>query len=101
MNVSSSETDRTDIGQFLSWLVEMGVDELLLNEAVDRFSTAVAIVEAKPTPKPKLTPPPQSSVNWKAVASGAEGVAAAEVLAASIRTLPAYLEAINAFDAHP
>jgi uracil-DNA glycosylase len=102
MKTSSSETHPTDIGQVLPWLVEMGADEVLLDQPVDRFSAAVAAVETKPTPKPKLVQPPlQPTVNWKAVAAGAEGVAAAEALAASITSLPAYLEAIDAFDAHP
>ncbi len=102
MKTISSETHPTDISQVLPWLVEMGADEVLQDQPVDRFSAAVAAVETKPTPKPKLVqPPPQPTVNWKAVAAGAEGVAAAEALAASITSLPAYLEAIDAFDAHP
>jgi uracil-DNA glycosylase len=102
MTTSSSETEVADINQIVPWLVEMGVDELLLDESVDRFSTPVTVDEAKPEQKPRLIqPPPPQSVNWKAVAAGAEGVAAAEVLAASISSLSAYKEAIDAFDAHP
>jgi uracil-DNA glycosylase len=102
MTTSSGETEMADINQIVPWLVEMGADELLLDQSVDRFSTPVIAEEAKPAQKPRLVqPPPQPSINWKAVAAGAEGVAAAEVLAASIPSLSAYKEAIDAFDAHP
>jgi uracil-DNA glycosylase len=101
MKISSSETDLTGIGQILPWLVEMGVDELLLDQSVDRFAVPAVASETKPAPKPKLVPLPHAAVNWKAVAAGAEGVTAAEALAASIQSLPAYFEAVDAFDAHP
>lgn len=102
MTMISSETDLTGIGQILPWLVEMGVDELLLDQPVDRFSAPIVAVEAKPAAIPlRVQQKTQPAVNWKAVAAGAEGVAAAEVLAASITSLPSYIEAIDAFDAHP
>lgn len=102
MTMISSETDLTGIGQILPWLVEMGVDELLLDQPVDRFSAPIVAVEAKPAAIPlRVQQKTQPAVNWKAVAAGAEGVAAAEALAASITSLPSYIEAIDAFDAHP
>ena len=102
MATSSSETELADINQIVPWLVEMGADELLLDQAVDRFSAPVTADEPKPAQKPRLIQPPTPPyINWKAVAAGAEGVAAAEALATSIPSLSAYREAIDAFDAHP
>jgi uracil-DNA glycosylase len=101
MAMTSSETNSTDIGLILPWLVDMGVDEVLLDQPIDRFAASVVTAEVKPIQTPIPPPPPLTTVNWKAVAAGAEGVAAAEALAASITSLSAYSEAINSFDAHP
>lgn len=101
MTTSSSETDSTVISQILPWLVEMGADELLQDHPVDRFAVAAVPSEAKPALKPKPLPVAKQTVNWKAVAAGAEGVTAAEALAASITSLPEYLAAIDAFESHP
>jgi uracil-DNA glycosylase len=95
MKTSTSEIETPHIDHILPWLVEMGADELLHDAPIDRFAVPVAAVEAKP--RPASQPP----VNWKAVAAGAEGVAAAEALAASIESLSAYVDAIGSFDAHP
>jgi uracil-DNA glycosylase len=101
MTTSSSETDSTTTSQILPWLVEMGADEVLLDRPVDRFAEPAVAAEVKPAPKPQPLPATKPSVNWKAVAAGAEGVTVAEVLAASITSLPEYLAAIDAFEAHP
>lgn len=59
-------TDKqTDIGPeaaraALAWLVEMGADEIIVEQAVDRFAAPVAAVEAPPR-KPGIAPPPQAS----------------------------------------
>jgi uracil-DNA glycosylase len=100
MNPTAS--DKMEIASILPWLVEMGADEVLLDNPVDRFAAPVAkpAIEAKPRAS-LIAPPPKPTVNWQAVAAGAEGVAAAEALAASIDSLEAYVEAINGFDAHP
>lgn len=100
MNPTSGE--RMEISRILPWLVEMGADEVLLDHPVNRFASPAVI----PAPESKLrtplvSPPPKPAVNWQAVAAGAEGVAAAEALAASIDSLEAYVEAVNGFDAHP
>lgn len=110
MSTLPSDMDQGRASGILPWLVEMGADELLHDEAVDRFD---AIAEAAPPPaaaavaRPSLSAPqPRSfankpAVNWQAVAAGADGVAAAEALAQSITTREAYCEAIESFDAHP
>jgi uracil-DNA glycosylase len=101
MTTTPSEIDAVDISQILPWLVEMGADELLLDAAVDRFAVMSVAIEAVKLPTATRTLSPKPTVNWKAVAAGSEGVAAAEALAASIFTLDAYADAISNFDAHP
>ncbi len=100
--MNDTQSDVMEISALLPWLVEMGADEVLLDHSVDRFASAVdkPVLEAKPRP-PRVASAPKPAINWQAVAAGAEGVAAAEALAASIDTLEAYVEAINGFDAHP
>jgi uracil-DNA glycosylase len=91
--------DQINISHILPWLVEMGADEMLLDQSVNRF--AVPIEKPVAAQKPTVSTPPKPRVNWQAVAAGAEGVAAAEALAASIDSLEAYVEAVHGFDAHP
>jgi uracil-DNA glycosylase len=84
--------------------VEMGADEVVLDAAVDRFAAPPPVLVQEQSVKPRTTliaPPPKPVVNWKAVAAGVEGVAAAEALAASVDSLEAYVEALTGFDAHP
>jgi uracil-DNA glycosylase len=97
-----TSSDAIEISDILPWLVDMGADEILLNSPVNRFAAPVAkpLPEAKPR-APLIASPPKPNVNWQAVAAGAEGVAAAEALAASIDSLEAYVDAISSFDAHP
>lgn len=100
--MSLTTNDTTDIATLLPWLVEMGADEILLDDPLDRFAAPAPVVEAPPKPRaPLIAPKPKPAVNWKAVAAGVEGVAAAEALAASIDSLEAYSEAVDGFDAHP
>jgi uracil-DNA glycosylase len=100
-----SENDNLAIAQILPWLVHMGADEVLLDTAIDRFAltqqqkTEPWIEPPKPARRVNIAQKP--NVNWQAVAAGAEGVAAAEAIAASIATVDAYVDAINNFDAHP
>jgi uracil-DNA glycosylase len=105
MSMTPTDRDLTDLSQILPWLVEMGADEVLFDQPVDRFVAATAAVAAvAPEVKPRaplLAAPPKPVVNWKAVAAGAEGVAAAEALAASIHSLESYHDALDHFDAHP
>jgi uracil-DNA glycosylase len=100
--MNSTQTDLMEISALLPWLVEMGADEVLLDHPVDRFALPVAkpVLETKPQAS-RVAPPPKPVINWQAVAAGAEGVAAAEALAASVDSLQAYVEAVIRFDAHP
>jgi uracil-DNA glycosylase len=105
MNSTPTTDPNHDIANFLPWLVELGADEVLLDQPVDRFAVAPPTLEVVENPKPVsplLTPrPAKPATNWKAVAAGAEGVAAAQAIAASISSVDAYLEALDAFDVHP
>jgi uracil-DNA glycosylase len=91
------------ITRLLPWLVEMGADEVLLDDSVDRFaapppvSPTIAAEPAKIRSGASATPAP----NWKAVAAGTEGLAAAEALATSITSLDLYAQALDSFDMHP
>jgi uracil-DNA glycosylase len=100
--MSPIPSDTIEISRILPWLVDMGADEVLLDHPVNRFALPIPKPSSEPKPRaPIVALPPKPSVNWQAVAAGAEGVAAAEVLAASIDSLEAYVEAVNGFDAHP
>ncbi len=109
MTTTATEFNSTDISQCLPWLVDMGADEVLLHEGVNRFASPVQSPTQRPaevqpelkTRVPLVAAPPKPAVNWKAVAAGAEGVAAAEALAASITSLDAYRDALDNFDTHP
>jgi uracil-DNA glycosylase len=98
--MNATENDLQDVTHFLPWLVEMGADEVLLDVAIDRF---VVVAEQPVVAQPRVLKPipAKPAVNWKAVAAGAEGVAAAEALAASITSLELYADAISGFEAHP
>jgi uracil-DNA glycosylase len=101
--MTAAPNDTSDVSNILPWLVEMGADEVLLDQPVNRFA-AVEVVEVPLQPKSRvMAPPPKPKpvVNWKAVAAGAEGVAAAEALAASITSIELYADAVASFEAHP
>jgi uracil-DNA glycosylase len=105
MSPTSSDINVEDMGLILPWLVDMGADEVLLDNPVDRF--AAPPPEAPKPEKPVrataiLAPPPsRPAANWKAVAAGAEGLAAAEAIAAAIENLSDYALAIASFESHP
>jgi uracil-DNA glycosylase len=105
MNSTPTTDPNLDIANILPWLVDMGADEVLLDRSVNRFAAAPPAPEVIEKPKPRallLTPrPAQPATNWKAVAAGAEGVAAAQAIAASINSVESYVEALDAFDVHP
>jgi uracil-DNA glycosylase len=103
MNLTLNDQDRMELSVVLPWLVAMGMDEVLCDAPVNRFQAAapLPVVDAPKPRTPLVQAPPKPMVNWKAVAAGAEGVAAAEALAASITTVEAYVEAYNSFDTHP
>jgi uracil-DNA glycosylase len=99
MTALHSDDHSMHIANLLPWLVEMGADEVLLNVALNRFAAApIAKVEVPP---PRSAVVPKPAVNWKAVAAGAEGLAAAEALAASITDVRLYTDALENFDLHP
>jgi uracil-DNA glycosylase len=105
MNTTSNTTPDRDISAVLSWLVDMGADEVLMDAPINRFATALPPVEAAASPRPSapiLSPRPiKPATNWKAVAAGAEGVAAALAIAQSITSVEMYLDALAAFEIHP
>jgi uracil-DNA glycosylase len=100
--MNPTANDGSEISSLLPWLVEMGADEVLLDNPIDRFAAPVLVAETPAKPRaPLVAPKPKPAINWKAVAAGVEGVAAAEALAASIDSVEAYVEALEGFDAHP
>jgi uracil-DNA glycosylase len=98
MKVHANEAEQRDIAHILPWLVEIGADEVLLDDPIDRFAASAA---ARPELRVPDAVAAKPMVNWKAVAAGADGVAAATALAASITSLAAYAAAIDSFDQHP
>jgi uracil-DNA glycosylase len=101
--MNTAVNDPQDLDSFLPWLVEMGADEVLLDEPVNRFAAVEEqVAPPQPVSKPRFVPTPaKPTVNWKAVAAGAEGVAAAEALSASITSLDMFADAVAGFEAHP
>jgi uracil-DNA glycosylase len=99
MTVSPSDGNSMDITRLLPWLVDMGADEVLLDHPVDRF---VLLPPVSPEPA-KIRSVTSSTLtpNWKAVAAGTEGLAAAEALATSITSLDLFAKALDSFDVHP
>ena len=105
MEATPNDANEANLANVLPWLVDMGADEVVLDAPVNRFLEPAAQPEQTAPPqrlRSALAPPqPKPVVNWKAVAAGAEGVAAAEAIAASISSLQAYVDAVDAFEAHP
>jgi uracil-DNA glycosylase len=105
MNTTSNTSFEHDMASLLPWLVDMGAEEVLLDAPVDRFAAVPPPIEVAVPQKPRtpiLQPTPaKPATNWKAVAAGAEGVAAAQAIAQSITSVANYIEAIEAFDIHP
>jgi uracil-DNA glycosylase len=100
--MNPTANNSVDIATLLPWLVDMGADEILMDAPVNRFTAPAPVAKELPKPRtPVVAPKPKPAVNWKAVAAGVEGVAAAEALAASIDSVEAYVEALEGFDAHP
>jgi uracil-DNA glycosylase len=81
----------------------MGADEVLLDHAVDRFAALPPVMPTVATEPAKIRNllPSTPAPNWKAVAAGTEGLAAAEALATSITSLDLYAQALDSFDMHP
>ena len=79
----------------LSWLVEMGADEIVSETAIDRFAASV-VVE-----KPKLAPPIISAPARRAATLPDQAAADAATQAASCNSLEALSQALNYFEANP
>ena len=79
----------------LAWLVEMGADEIVLEQPVDRYAASVVVEE------PMAQPPvaPQAVLRPATLPDQAAGDAASQ--AASCHSLEALSQALNYFEANP
>ncbi len=77
----------------LAWLVEMGADEIVSEQAIDRFAVS-AVVE-----KPKALPPVISVLHVATLPDQAAADAATQ--AAACNSLEALSQALNYFEANP
>jgi uracil-DNA glycosylase family 4 len=78
----------------LSWLVEMGADEAIGDQPLDRLAPPPAAV---PAPQIVRTPPPEMPPVAVAPLPSIQAAASAEALAAAARTLPELEAAIRGF----
>lgn len=105
---------KLEAAQALAWLAEMGADEAILPDAVDRFAesealkvapAARAVAEAGPRPalnRPAAAPPPAAPSRQPATAA-VPAVAAGELeaMAQGCKTLDELAEFLDSFDACP
>jgi uracil-DNA glycosylase len=82
----------------LAWLVDMGADEAVGEEPVDRFAMGAVAPPSKaaaPRPEPRRAPAPQPA------ARAGDGVADARAIAAACTSLEEIAAALGQFDACP
>lgn len=102
-NYANNEQDPDFLLQALQWHLDNGVDEVLLDEAVDRTLTPKLDDVMGNLPLPK-TPPKASlkqdspSVSGAAMMGAAEAIVEAQKLAATCDDLEALKQAIQSFD---
>lgn len=77
----------------LAWLVEMGADEIVSEQAIDRF--AASLVVEKPKPVAAVSPP------LRPATLPDQSAAEASAQAAACGTIEALTQALNYFDANP
>jgi uracil-DNA glycosylase len=104
--MTSSHSDLTPAAAAaaLAWLVEMGADEILLDQPVNRLvMPSAAETKAPPVTRPVLRPlrPTPTPAVWKATAETSDLQAEAMARAASCNTLAELTAALAGFDAHP
>jgi uracil-DNA glycosylase len=107
MTPSHSDLTPDAAAAALAWLVEMGADEILLDQPVNRLVTppAIEIKAPPPAPRPLLRPTPvQTSpapAAWKATEAAGDLQAEAAQRAASCNTLQELRAALSSFESHP
>jgi len=106
--MASPTLDRNGIARLITWQVEAGADEAILETSVDRYRVSAAPV-AKPSavparppglaeaPVPLLKPAPRAAPA-KAAPPASPAAASARELAAAAKTLGELTEALAAFD---
>lgn len=80
----------------LSWLVEMGADEIIAEQAIDRFAASAVVEKPKPAPPPVVTAPA-----LRVATLPDQAAADAANQAAACNSLEALAQALNYFDANP
>ncbi len=102
MNAFYTDDKSSAPGNFLPWLVDMGADEVLLDQPVNRFLTSPPVLEAaleivKTIPVPqRLSPAPQRNLSLQpSTHQDASG------LAAECSSIADIVKAFSGFDSHP
>jgi uracil-DNA glycosylase len=106
--MTSSQSDPTPAAAAtaLAWLVDMGADEILLDQPVNRLLTP-PVREVKPPPaarqflRPTPVQPPPAPAAWKATEAAGDLQAEAAQRAASCNTLQELRAALTSFESHP
>jgi uracil-DNA glycosylase len=97
MSVNANALSAHDAARHLIWLRDMGADEVILDQPINRF------VEKPPPPKPVMQPPVTSAPIPKSppVAAKIEGTQANPDQIAKAQSLSELATLLSAFDAHP
>jgi uracil-DNA glycosylase len=107
MTSPQSDLTPSDAAAALAWLVDMGADEVLQEQPVNRLTSQPAVdtpVEnvARPPLRPMPLPPPAAPLPaWRATAAHGDLQADASRMATGCTTLVELQSAIASFDAHP
>ena len=102
MNAFPTDDKLSGPGNFLPWLVDMGADEVLLEQPVNRFLTPLPVqdvvpdvVKANPSPQPRPPAAKRPLVAEPATFQDSSG------LAAACSSLADIAAAFSGFDSHP
>ena len=103
MTQSHSDLTPAEAAAALTWLVDMGADEVLLEKPVNRL-VAVAKTEAPPVspvqPNPQATPK-QTPANWQPTAAPDDLLGEAGRLASACNVVSELQMTLNQFSVHP
>ena len=99
--MAASEAQKQDVRQFLPWLIEMGADEIILDQPVNRMLAEPEKPAAREQPLAPKAPPVLKPPSKPVAALQPGEVQSAEALAMSAATLLELQSAFEAFTSHP
>jgi uracil-DNA glycosylase len=93
MDIEQQPNDM-DAAQTLTWLIEMGADEIVAETAIDRFAASALVEKPKPLPAAITAPERQPTLPGQSAAD-------ATAQAATCTSLESLKQALNYFEANP